>query len=120
MHDQLRHLTERVGALELAFEGSGGRLATKRDLDEMEQRLMTAISDFAAKVDTAFASIHTAVDGIVTDVNWLKSEITRLQNTQGQITPEDQAILDGLESRAGALVTKVQALDAATETPPSP
>lgn len=60
------------------------------------------------------------MDGVAADVDFLKKEIERLQNTSGQITPEDQAILDGIQARANQLSEKVKALDAATEQPPTP
>lgn len=81
---------------------------------------MATIQEFADRVNTAFDEIGTAVDGVVTDIQWLKDKITELQNTPGPISPEDQARLDALEARAAAAVTKVKALDASTETPPAP
>lgn len=95
-------------------------LATKHDLCKMEERIMATIQEFADRVNTAFDEIGTAVDGVVTDIQWLKDKITELQNTPGPISPEDQARLDALEARAAAAVTKVKALDASTETPPAP
>ena len=81
---------------------------------------MASIQEFAGRVDAAFDALHTSVAGIETDVTWLKDEIVRLNNTPGPISPEDQALLDAIEARATALVTRVQTLDAATETPPTP
>ncbi len=81
---------------------------------------MSAISEFADKVNTSFDALGTSVDGIVADVQFLKDEIARLQGTAGQITPEDQAILDGIQARTTVLAEKVKALDDATETPPTP
>jgi hypothetical protein len=71
-------------------------------------------------VDTAFEKLGVAVDGVASDVDFLKAEIKKLQENPGPITPEDQAILDGIESRTNALSAKVEALDAATEQPPVP
>jgi len=82
--------------------------------------LMSAISDFADKVNAKFDAIGTSVDGIATDVQFLKDEIAKLQNSPGTITPADQAILDGIQARTDALATKVSALDAQTEEPPAP
>lgn len=44
----------------------------------------------------------------------LKDQITALQNSQGAITPEDQALLDGIEAKAAAVADKLTALDALT------
>lgn len=80
--------------------------------------LMSAISEFAAK-QTAFNDRQdAAVAGLTQDVTELKDEILKLQNTPGNVTPEDQALLDGIQARAEAITTKLEALDALT--PPTP
>ena len=82
--------------------------------------IMEAIDTFAAAVNAAFDSLGTAVDGVSADVDFLKAEIVKLQNSPGTLTPADQATLDGIQTRANALAEKVKALDAATEQPPTP
>src|SRR6185369_2630937 len=104
---------------EFEWHKSHSRTITKQDLKEMETRIMSAISDFGDKVNAKFDELGTAVDGIATDVDFLKAEIKKLQDSPGQITPADQAILDGIQTRADALSAKVKALDAATEEPPT-
>lgn len=79
-------------------------------------KIMSAISDFKAKQDAHNAVMDAAVDGLVTDVSGLKDQITTFQNSAGKITPEDQALLDAIEVRTGAIADKLAALDA--ETPP--
>ncbi len=86
---------------------------------------MSAISDFADKVTASFTSIGTAVDGLTGDIQTLNDKITALQNSSGAITPEDQALLDGIQTQAGAVADKLAALDALTApaavpTPPAP
>jgi len=94
---------------------------------------MSAISDYAAAVNSAFDSISTQTDGLVnsiagiaTDVGWLKSKIEELQNNPGTITPEDQALLDAIQTRANLLATKIQDASASAKTlddsttPPAP
>lgn len=81
---------------------------------------MSKISEFGDTVNTRFDELGTAVDGVAADVEFLKKEIERLQNTPGPISAEDQATLDGIQARANALSDKVKALDAATEQPPVP
>lgn len=112
----------------------GPRLATKQDLAELGNRIMSAISDYAARVDTVFTSIGESVDsvqaslaGLTTDVDGLKKIIADLQNNPGPITPADQALLDAGEAKVGGLADKLKlvaaalsALDAATENPPTP
>ncbi len=94
---------------------------------------MSAIQDYAARVDAAFTAIGGSVDSIVTsvagvtgDVQRLKDLITQLQNSAGTVTPEDQALLDKTEAAANSLSTRVSgvkdalaSLDAATEEPPT-
>lgn len=101
-------------------------------LNKMEGRIMTKISEFAEKVNAhheattaALGEVSTAVQGVSDDVAGLKALIEELQNTPGEITPEDQALLDSIEAKAGetsAKVTEVAtALKALDElTPPTP
>lgn len=81
-------------------------------------RIMSAISDFKAKMDAHNAKIDAAVSGLQGDVQTLNDKITQLQNSAGQITPEDQATLDEIEVQAGVIADKLDALDQLT--PPAP
>lgn len=80
---------------------------------------MSAISDFAAKMKTFTDRQDAAVAGLQTDVQSLKDKIDALQNSAGQITPEDQALLDEIQTHAGTIADKLDALDAMTP-PPTP
>lgn len=91
---------------------------TKCDLRKMEERIMSAISDFAAKQNAFNQRIGAAIDGVVADVKTLNDKIEELQNSGGAITPEDQALLDSLQEQGEALATKLEALD--NLTPPTP
>lgn len=109
---------------------SHSQLATKCDLKEMETKIMSVISDFAAKQkafnDRQGASIDglvTSVSGITADVQTLNDKIDELQNSPGGITPEDQALLNDLETAGNALADKIEATAAALkaldeQTPP--
>lgn len=93
---------------------------------------MSAISEYAGKMDVhhdaqdvELAAISTAQEGLAGDVAFIKSELERINNSPGQITAEDQASLDRLLARAGAMTTKLTdtknrltALD--DMTPPAP
>jgi len=83
------------------------------------ERIMSAISEFAAKVNQHQAKIDEAVTGISGDIAALKQMIADLQNNPGPISPEDQALLDQIEARIGATAERVKALDDLTP-PPSP
>lgn len=94
---------------------------------------MSAIENYAAKVDAAFTEIGASVDSIVTsvsgvsgDVQRLKDLIAALQASAGTVTPEDQALLDKSETAVNAIAVRVSgvkdalaALDAATEEAPT-
>lgn len=79
---------------------------------------MSAISDFAATVNASFDRIGTAVTDLQGDVKSLQDQIKALQDSQGQITPSDQALLDGIQAKAADVSTKLAALDELT--PPVP
>lgn len=81
--------------------------------------IMSEISDFAARVDAAFTDISNAVEGVTLDIQALKDEIGKLQDSSGKISAEDQLTLDGIEARANAASEKLKALDDLT-TPPEP
>lgn len=81
---------------------------------------MSAVSDYVAKQKTFNDRMNVAVDGLVTDVDTLNKKITELQNTQGQITPEDQALLDEIQAQGEALATKLETLDQVTPPPAPP
>jgi len=135
LHISLLEKLEKVleGILtEMTASRSGRNLTTKHDLNAMEGRIMSAISDFAAKqkafnerqaasIDKALAS----VDGLTTDVKALNDKITELQTSVGGVTPEDQALIDSLETQGSALADKLDGVATAlatldAQTPPTP
>ncbi len=77
-------------------------------------KIMSAISDFAAKQAAFQARIDTAIADLQGDVKSLNDQITALQNSAGGITPEDQALLDGITATSSAVADKLDALDALT------
>lgn len=101
---------------------SGHQPATKHDLKETEHRIMSAISDFAAKVNAFNDRIDTAITDLQGDVENLQKQIADLQASSGAITPEDQALLDAIQNRASTVADKLDALDALTPpvAPPEP
>lgn len=78
------------------------------------ERIMTVISDYATKQTAYNARMETAIQGIGGDVRSLNDKITELQNSPGTVTPEDQALIDGLVTAGDALATRFEALDALT------
>lgn len=95
---------------------------------------MSAISDYAAAVETAFSNINVSVEtlgtgitGVTKDVADLKAIIEQINNNPGPISTEDQALLtnslaklDGLKSTLQSLAEAASNLDNATGEPPVP
>lgn len=94
------------------------RFATKQDLRKIGDQIMSKISEFADRQKAFNERQETAIAGVVADVKALNDKITELQNTAGEITPEDQALLDDIEARNKVIAEKLEALDA--QTPPTP
>ncbi len=84
------------------------------------EKIMSAISDFADKMSAHNNQVDAAIEGLQGDVGSLKQQITDLQNSQGTITPEDQALLDGIEAKAAVIADKLTALDSLTPPPAPP
>ena len=82
------------------------------------ERIMSKIGDFATAQNAFNDRIDTAVSGLTADIAELNAEILKLQNTSGEVTPEDQALLDGIQARSSAIADKLDALDQIT--PPVP
>lgn len=85
--------------------------------------IMSAIKNYTDAVNAKFDEINTglgaltdSVADIGADVSYLKDTITKLQNTQGGITPEDQALLDAAQNAVTALAGKTSALATAAKT----
>lgn len=94
------------------------KTAILKRIAEMEGKIMSAISQFAEKQAAFNDKIDAAVTGLTEDIEALNDKIEELQNTAGEITAEDQALLDAIETRSDAIATKLAALDALT--PPKP
>lgn len=82
-----------------------------------ESNIMSKISEFATKQNTFNDRVDAAVTGLQQDIKTLNDLIEQLQNSPGEITPEDQASLNALEARGDAIAAKLEALDALTPPP---
>src|ERR1035437_568445 len=106
--EELRHLRHEIHAI--------------LEIKELKESIMSAISDFAS-AQTAFQDrMDTAVTDLQGDVKNLTDQIAALQASNGTITPADQALLDGIQTRAGTIADKLDALDSLTPPvlPPVP
>ena len=79
---------------------------------------MTVIGDFATKQKAFNERLGTAIGGLTDDIAALNKKIGELQRTTGNMTPENEALLDELQAQGEAMATKLEALDALT--PPAP
>ena len=73
--------------------------------------IMSAISDYAAKVTAYFDRMDKAHDDIQTELKALADQIAALQASPGVLTPEDQAALDAIQARASKAADAADALD---------
>lgn len=93
---------------------------------------MSAVSDFVQKQkafndrqSAAIDTVATATAGLAGDIEALNKKIEELQNSPGDITPEDQALLDELTTLGEGLAAKAEAAAAAAKAlddanPPTP
>lgn len=89
---------------------------TKQDLQCLEDKLsqlinigeqiMSAISDFAMAQNAFNDQMDVNVAGLQDDIKSLNDTITKLQNSPGVITPEDQKSLDDLQNMEKILQIK--------------
>lgn len=110
-------IERRLGAIERQLADHHRHLL---GISTMLEDVMSAISDFAAKVKAFNDRQDTAVNNLQADVKALGDKITELQNSAGQVTPEDQKLLDDIEARQGAITDKLDALDSLTPPTPPP
>jgi len=88
------------------------------DLDKQLKEIMSAISDFATAQNAFNDRQDAAITALGKDIEVLNQKITDLQNSAGQITLEDQKLLDDIQARASGIADKLDALDALTPPPP--
>jgi chromosome segregation ATPase len=81
---------------------------------KLEKRIMSAISDFAIAQNEFNDQMDASIADLQGDIQSLNDEITKLKDSLGGVTPEDQALLDALLARGQAIADKLAALDALT------
>src|SRR5258706_9647949 len=83
-------------------------------LNHQNKEIMSAISDFSAAQAAFQDRQDKAITNLQADVENLEAQIKKLQDSTGQITPEDQKLLDDIQTRSSAISDKLDALDALT------
>lgn len=103
--------------LEFLFKSVDSKLdAITALLTKNHTEIMSKFSDFAAAQKAFNDRQGASIDGIVADVKALNDKITELQKSQGEVSPEDQALLDQLQQQGEALAARLESVDA--QTPP--
>lgn len=92
--------------------------ATRTDLIAMGDRIMSAVSDYQARVDVAFKRIESAqaalqdqLVGVGDDITFLKEQLNTIQDSE--LSPEAQAALDAGAERLEQMATNAEALQKA-------
>lgn len=98
---------------------SAGESVSQLDLNKLEQRIMSVISDFASKMNAYNDQMDQAITGLQAEVQTLTGKIHDLQVSPGQVTPDDQVLLDQVEQRAQVISQKLNDLSN-VEAPPAP
>lgn len=102
------------GLREVLCSHSGGQSQEQTQIilqrmEEMENRIMSKISDWVGTVGPKLDSIQTGLDAV-------QALVEQLQNSPGEITPEDQALLDQIDAKVNALAADANSVPA----PPTP
>lgn len=74
---------------------------------------MSAVSDFAAKVNANFAQIQAGIAS-------LDAQIQAFQNSPGTLSADDQAALDAISAQSATLAAAAQAPVTPPVTTPTP
>jgi len=105
-----------------------GRERAPRWADEMEGRInrelrfiMVKLEDKVAELTTTLTDIGASVTGISGDVATLVAKIEELQNSNsGELTPEQEIMVNGVLDSARAIKNRVTDLDALTPATEEP
>lgn len=95
---------------EIICPRSHGDLVTKQDLEEMEKRIMSQVSDLIAAINTLSTSadgLSVKVDTLITTVD---AAVVVLQNEQ--LSPEGEAALAKVKAATSAAGTEGDKVDA--------
>lgn len=84
--------------------------ATKADLDHLEKRIMSQITELATVIQNNQTRVATALIEIRADIATLNERIIALDESVGKITPEDQFALSEIRDLAASLATDSEAV----------
>lgn len=86
-------------------------LTTKRDLQETEKHIMSAITDWVTSEQASLTAIQNELSTIATGVATLDAMIIALQNSPGTLSASDQAALDSIQTVSATLLQQAQAIN---------
>jgi predicted nucleic acid-binding Zn-ribbon protein len=79
-----------------------------------QEKIMTKVSEFGAQMktyqdqaDAKLDALQTATTGLQGDIKALNDKITALQNSPGEISADDQKLLDDIQAHAQAANDKL-------------
>lgn len=78
----------------------------KQEINDKLDKIMSAITDFQAKVQTTLDKVSADLDSLSGDITALAAQIVALNNSQGTLSASDQAALDSIQTAATALQNK--------------
>lgn len=107
-----------IHSLTKAIEGRAEFNLVLKRIEQLEEKIMSQLTDRLDKIQGDLDTIGGAVEGIAAGVLNLDKIITDFQNSPGTLSPSDQAALDKAQAASAALVTKVKAIT--TEAPGAP
>ena len=95
---------------------------TLAQMQQKEQRDMTALDDAISTVNTEISKMGTAVTAAVSDIAGLQKQIADLQTQLNSGAPVTQAQIDALNAASASLDTIANNLNAAVtpSAPPTP
>lgn len=101
---------------------SGACPATKQDIEELKELINVMannLKDFIAEQQAFETTVDAAVTALIAQAKTDAETIKTLQNSPGTFSPQDQGLVDTLESSNKSLTTKLAALNNA-QTPVAP
>lgn len=110
------HAIYRLAAEVQALTGALGdlrnftRAATREDVGNMEDRLMSKIADLEATEQTNNAAVSAKLDELQTGITDLNRQITDFNNSPGTLSAEDQAAVDRMQAASKALADKAESV----------
>jgi uncharacterized coiled-coil DUF342 family protein len=93
--------------------------AWAEELNTKLENLMSQITEYTARVKTAFETINTGIVGTQKDVDNLKNKIAELLANSTTLSTEDKAALEEIATLSETVAASITNLDNQTADPPA-